>query len=46
VDDPLLAVHLGDLALAVLVAAALDDNLVTLADRHGTDLKRTIVIKV
>ena len=38
VNHPLLAVHLRDLALAVLVAAALDDDLVTLADWHRADL--------
>ena len=35
VDDPLLAVHLGDLALTALRGAAHDDNLVVLADRHA-----------
>ena len=35
VDDPLLAVHLGDLALTALRGAAHDDHLVVLADRHA-----------
>jgi hypothetical protein len=34
VDQPLLAVHLSDLAVLALVATAHDDNLITLADRH------------
>ena len=40
VDNPLLAVHLHDLALLVLAvnAAALDEDLVALADWHGLDL--------
>lgn len=38
VDDPLQAVASGDLALAALVHAALDLDLVVLADGHGTDI--------
>lgn len=37
-DDPLEAVDGCDLALTALVAAALDDNLVVLAERDGADV--------
>lgn len=38
VNDVLEAVHRGDLALTTLVGAALDDDLVVLADGDGADL--------
>jgi hypothetical protein len=38
VNDVLEAVHRGDLALTALVGAALDDDLVVLADGDGADL--------
>ena len=37
-DNVLEAVAGGDLALTALVAAALDDNLVVLAERDGADV--------
>lgn len=37
-DDPLLAVDLGDLSLAALVRAADDEDLVVLVDGDGADL--------
>jgi hypothetical protein len=43
VDDIFEAVHGGDLALTALVGAALDDNLVVLADGDGADLIRVLV---
>ncbi len=47
VNDPLLAVNLDDLAVLVLAvhATTLDDNLVTLADWHGLDLRSNRVFK-
>ena len=38
VDDPLLAVHLDDLALATLVVTPHDSHLVVLADRNRANL--------
>ena len=41
VDDVLEAVDRGDLALAALVGAALDDDLVVFADGNCADLYRS-----
>ena len=41
VDDPLLSVHLHNLALLPLAAAADDSHLVVLADRKSADLVTT-----
>lgn len=40
VDDPLLAVDLGDLALTALVGATDNEDLVVLVDGDGADLRR------
>jgi len=37
-DDPLLAVHLGDLALPALVLPAYNHYLIVLADRNGAGI--------
>jgi hypothetical protein len=39
VDDPLLAVHLHDLALPPGVGASNDEDLIILADGNGTGLR-------